>query len=56
MFGFGVYPNDKVMLKDGKVAIVICNVTGTTTFRLEVLEDGERKIITRDRNDFKLIR
>lgn len=56
MFGFGVYPNDKVMLKDGKIAIVICNVIGTTTFRLEVLEDGERKIITRDRNDFKLIR
>lgn len=56
MFGFGVYPNDKVILEDNKVATVIHNVIGTTTFRLEVLEDGERKVITKDRNEFKLIR
>ena len=57
MIGFGVYPNDKVMLKDGKVAIVIYNVIGTTTFRLELLEDGKRtgKVITEDRNNFKKV-
>ncbi len=57
MFGFGFYPNDKVVLKDKREAVIVHNVIGTTTFRLELLEDGKRtgKVITEDRNNFKKV-
>ena len=52
---WGLYPNDLVELKDGRRGFILRNRIGTTTFIIELLENGKRSgnHVTEDRNNFK---
>jgi hypothetical protein len=52
---WGLYPNDLVELKDDRRGFIVFNKIGTTTFQIELTEDGKRTgvYITEDRNNFK---